>query len=93
MFDSIQTDYFSWHQIMWEFLSLDSGFDDLGLMLFEFSRVEEFDEIVDFTLYSGEWVLGLVIVQESKLDLLICHWWGEFAFGIEYCQVYNYHNQ
>lgn len=94
VFNPIQPDDFPWHKIMWEFFCLDGCFDDLCFTLFEFVRVEEFDEIIDFTLHPGEGILCLIIMQEGKLNLFKCHWWRKLSLMVKHSQIhYNHYQQ
>ncbi len=92
VFDAVETHYFSGHQVVWVFFGLDGILDDLNLVEFEFLAFDKFLEVVNFASNPGQWVLGLIIVEEAKLNLSIGHGGDKHFLFIEESQVDNNHN-
>jgi hypothetical protein len=83
VFDAVETDNFSGHKVVWVFFGLDGILYDLNLVEFEFLAVDKFLKVVNLTSNPGQRVLGLIIMQESKLNLSIGHGWYKHFLFIE----------
>lgn len=90
---TVEPDDFAAHQVVGLLFGLYCCFYHFHFTRFKLLALNQFLQVMNLAINPGQWVLSLIIMQEPKLNLPICHRWYKLLLLIKNGQIHDDHHQ